>query len=116
MTPFPPLLQGAPIPIRAKKYIADYLRPCPPGTQVAVFAYRCDYGLRLLQGFTTDGQPAAKAVDDLVILSAGKPPNGDPIAAADQIAAYVAGIHGRKNLIWIGRPLPVMRDGGVAWA
>jgi VWFA-related protein len=105
---------GAPF-VRAKKYIAEYLRTMPAGTQAAVFAYRCDYGLHLLQGFTTDGQPAAKAVDDLVILSAGKAPSGDPIAAADQIAAYVAGIHGRKNLIWIGRPLPVMRDGGLAW-
>jgi VWFA-related protein len=102
--------------VRAKKYIADYLRTMPAGTKVAVFAFRCDYGLHLLQGFTTDGKPAAKAVDDLVILSAGKAPNGDPIAAADQIAAYVAGIHGRKNLIWIGSPLPVLRDGGLAWA
>jgi VWFA-related protein len=102
--------------VRAKKYIADYLRTMPVGTQVAVFAYRSDYGLRLLQGFTTDGQRAATAVDNLVVLSVGKPPSADPIAAADQIAAYVAGIHGRKNLIWIGTPLAIMRDGGYSWA
>jgi VWFA-related protein len=102
--------------IRAKKYIADYFRTMPAGTQVAVFAYRCDYGLRLLQGFTTDGPRAATVIDDLVVLSVGKPPSADPIAAADQIAAYVAGIHGRKNLIWIGTPLSIMRDGGLSWS
>jgi len=101
--------------VRAKKYIADYLRTMPAGTQSAVFAYRCDYGLHLLQGFTTDGPAAAAAVDNLVVLSAGKPPGFDPIAAADQTAAYVAGIHGRKNLIWIGAPPPIVRDGGLSW-
>jgi VWFA-related protein len=101
--------------VRAKKYIADYLRAMPAGTQVAVFVYRADYGLRLLQGFTTDGQRAATAVDNLVVLSVGPAPKADPIAAADQIAAYVAGIHGRKNLIWIGTPLAFMRDGGYSW-
>ena len=101
--------------IRAKKYIAEYLRTMPAGTQVAVFVYRPDYGLRLLQGFTTDGPRAATAVDNLVVLSVGKGSRFDPIAAANQIAAYVAGIHGRKNLIWVGTPLAVMRDGGLSW-
>jgi len=108
--------QGA-IFVRAKKYIADYLRTMPAGTQVAVFVYRADYGLRLLQGFTTDGPRAATAVDNLVVLSVGPPPGADRIAAADQVAAYVAGIHGRKNLIWISTtPLAIMRDGGYSWA
>jgi VWFA-related protein len=105
--------------VRAKKYIADYFRTMPTGTQVALFVYRCDYGLRLLQGFTADGPRAASAIDNLVVLSIGKPPSAatsDPIAAADKIAAYVAGIHGRKNLIWIGKPLDVMRDGGLSWS
>jgi VWFA-related protein len=105
---------GAPF-IRAKKYIADYLRTMPAGTQAAVFVYRCDYGLRLLQGFTADGPRAASAIDNLVVLSIGKGSRFDPIAAADQIAAYAAGVHGRKNLIWIGTPLSVMRDGGYSW-
>jgi VWFA-related protein len=100
---------------RAKPYIADYLRTMPLGTQVAVFAFRRDYGLRLLQGFTTDGKLAAAAIDNLAVLSACPPTNFDPIAAADQIAAYAAGVHGRKNLIWIGAPLDIMRDGGLSW-
>jgi VWFA-related protein len=107
--------EGTPF-IRAKKYIADYLRTMAAGTQAAVFVYRADYGLRLLQGFTTDGPRAASAIDNLVVLSIGKAPSADPIAAANQIAAYVAGIHGRKNLIWIGTPLAIMRDGGYSWA
>ena len=117
-TEFPTDTAQGMIFVRAKKYIADYLRTMPAGTQVAIFVYRSDYGLRLLQGFTTDGQRAATVVDNLVVLSVGPPPSADPIAAANQIAAYVAGIHGRKNLIWIGlpAPLPIMRDGGQSWS
>jgi VWFA-related protein len=107
--------QSAPWVI-TKPDIASYLRTMPAGTQVAIFAFRSDYGLHLLQGFTTDGQRAAAAVDNLVVLSPGKPPSFDRIAAANQIAAYVAGIHGRKNLIWIGSPMNIMRDGGLAWS
>jgi VWFA-related protein len=108
--------EGTPF-VRAKKYIADYLRTMPAGTQAAVFVYRADYGLRMLQGFTTDGPRAATAVDNLVVLSVGPAPKADPIAAADQVAAYVAGIHGRKNLIWISTtPLAIMRDGGLSWS
>jgi hypothetical protein len=89
----------------------------PAGTEVAVFAYRPDYGLHLLQSFTTDGQQAAAAVDNLVVLSVGKPPSFDPVTAADEIAAYVAGIHGRKNLIWVAiAPPMITRDGGLAWS
>ena len=101
--------------VRAKRYLTEYFQTMPPGTQFAVFAYRCDYGLRLLQGFTTDGGRIAAAIDNLVILSVGKGPEFDPIAAANQIADYVAGIHGRKNLIWVGSPLNIMRDGGQTW-
>jgi hypothetical protein len=39
------------------------------------------------------------------------------IDAMNQIAAYVAGIKGRKNLLWItpGMPVDLMRDGGYGW-
>jgi len=100
---------------RPETYIADYLRTMPTGTQVAIFGFRADLGLRLVQGFTTDGPRAAAALDNLAVPVC-KPPWADPIAAADQIAAYVAGIHGRKNLIWIGTPLAIMRDGGYSWS
>jgi VWFA-related protein len=99
---------------RGPAFIADYLRTMPAGTQVAVFGFRDDLGLRLIQGFTTDGPRAAAAIEHIE-LPLCKVPWADPIAAANQIAAYVAGIHGRKNLIWVGRPLSILRDGGFSW-
>ena len=107
------LAQGA-ILVRAKKYIADYFRTMPAGTQVAIFSFAPDQGLHLVQPFTTDGERAADAIDHIIVQRIGKPPNADSLAAANQIAAYVAGIHGRKNLIWIGTPPMITRDGGYA--
>ena len=106
--------------VGAKPYIADYLRSMPPGTQVAFFVLSPSKGLVLLHDFTSDG-PAASAtllnnLDAEWIRS--HPVEGKPIAIAgmNQIADYVAGIHGRKSLIWIvpGMPLMITRDGGYA--
>lgn len=109
------LAYGA-IIVRAKQYIADYLRTMPAGTEVAIFTYVSDRGLQLVQNFTVDGPRAAAAMDKIVVQRIGHPATADPIAALDQIASYVAGIHGRKNLIWITpAPLPIMRDGGYTW-
>jgi VWFA-related protein len=105
---------------RTKKYIADYFRAMPVGTQVALFAFSPRKGLVLLQDFTTDGAVAASAVDKLDVewIRSGVV-RGMPIAIAglNQIAAYVAGIHGRKNLVWIipGSPPPILHDGGLSW-
>ena len=113
--PCPPLK-----PAPAVGYIADYLRTMPSGTQVAIFGFRFDIGLRLIQPFTTDGPHAAASMsaDNLnLVLPVCTIPSADPIAAADQIAAYAAGVHGRKNLIWLARPLlPITRDGGLSWS
>jgi VWFA-related protein len=102
---------------RAKKYIADYFRSVPAGTQVALFELSPSKGLVLMQGFTTDGRAAAAVVDNLDVEWIRNPAEYEPIAIAglNQIAAYVAGIRGRKNLIWI-IPVPLMidRDGGYA--
>jgi VWFA-related protein len=104
---------------RAKQYIADYFRTMPAGTQVALFEFSPSKGTVLLQGFTTDGAAAAKVVDNLDVEWSPIRVLGYPIAIAGlhQTAAYVAGIHGRKNLIWIkpGSPLPVVHDGGYSW-
>jgi VWFA-related protein len=105
---------------RSKQYIASYLRTMPTGTTVALFVLSPSKGLRLLQGPTSDGPLAASAVDNLDVE--WDPPRGvglpDAIAAANLIAAYVAGIHGRKNLIWIlnGTPPLILHDGGLSWA
>jgi VWFA-related protein len=100
----------------ALKYIADYFRTMPAGTQVALFVFSPSKELLLLHGFTTDGNAAAAVVDKLDVewIRNPAPPNPIAIAAFNQIAAYVAGVHGRKNLIWIvpGVPLLIDRDGG----
>jgi VWFA-related protein len=104
--------------VRSKQYIASYLRAMPPGTQVAIFSLSRNKDFRLLQSFTTDGQLAASVVDNLDAEWIRLPHFVDPIAAMNLLANYVAGIHGRKNLIWItpGMPLMITRDGGLSWA
>jgi VWFA-related protein len=98
----------------------DYLRTMPAGTQVAIFTFSPVTALQMVQGFTTDGNAAASAaariLPDVDLAPAFRGPSTRilHIAAMQQIAAYVASIHGRKNLIWItgGMPLMVDRDGG----
>jgi VWFA-related protein len=104
--------------VRSKKYVADYLRTMPAGTQVALFEFSPRKGLALLQGFTSDARAASAAVDNLDAEWIHDPVVGESIAMAglNQIAAYVASIHGRKNLIWLVPhvPLSITRDGGYA--
>lgn len=112
--PDPGINHGA-IIVRAKHYMQDYFRTMPAGTQVAIFTFVPGEGLHLVQGFTTDGARAAASMDNITVqrMMTPNPALSDPIAAANQIAAYVAGIHGRKNLIWIdNQPLMITRDGG----
>jgi VWFA-related protein len=104
--------------------LLDYLHNMPLGTEVAVFTFSPITALQLVQGFTSDGNAAADAASrispdvDLAPAYRGTTTTMQQIAALDQIAAYVAGIRGRKNLIWFysGAP-PVMltRDGGYGW-
>jgi len=109
----PDIMEGA------KKYIADYLRSMPAGTQVAVFELSPTKELVLLQGVTTDGHAAAAAVDNLDVewFREWELPYPLAIVGANRIADYVAAIHGRKNLIWIvpGSPPAIMHDGGYSW-
>ena len=104
---------------RSKKYIADYFRSIPAGTQVAVFDLSPTKELILLQGVTTDGHAAAAAVDNLDVEWIRTNPLLYPLAivASHRIADYVAAIHGRKNLIWIvpGSPPLIVHDGGLSW-
>ena len=107
---------------RCRKYIAEYLRTMPAGTQVALFDLSPNKGLRLLHGFTSDGPLAASIVDKLdpewvrpPLYVAGPAFAPRAIAGLNQIAAYVAGVPGRKNLIWVTpRVLMITRDGGQA--
>ena len=104
---------------RSKQYIASYFRTMPTGTIVAIFNLSPSKGLRLLQGFTTDGASAASAVENLDPEWSPEPGSGlpDAITAANQIADYVAGVHGAKNLMWVlqGSPPLIVHDGGLSW-
>jgi VWFA-related protein len=107
--------------VRSRPYIAKYFRTMPAGTEVAIFLLSPTKGLMLVQGFTTDGNLAASVLDKHTDAEWYVPPGqrvdtAALIAGIDQLAAYVAGIHGRKNLIWVApSPMLVLRDGGLSW-
>jgi VWFA-related protein len=108
--------------VQSRKYIADYFRTMPAGTEVAIFLLSPTRGLMMVQGFTTDGNLAASALDKHTDAEWYVPPgqrvdDAALIAGIDQLAAYVAAIHGRKNLIWVApSPMLILRDGGLSWA
>ena len=103
-----------------KEAITRYLQKMPEGTQVAVF-WLSQSGLHLLQGFTSDRSLVQHAVNgtSLEIGSnmAGWTRQWYTIDAFKQLSLYVAGIKGRKNLLWFTPGMPVMltRDGGYEW-
>jgi VWFA-related protein len=117
-----PVVDLAPPPgVFVPAAMLDYLRTMTAGTTVAIFSYCSVTGLELVQGFTTDGNAAAAAAARIQPV-VGKDYRGPSekifhIAAMEQLAAYVAGIHGRKNLIWMQGFIPIMidRDGGYEW-
>jgi VWFA-related protein len=103
----------------------EYLTTMPQGTKVAIFLL-AQSGTHMLQGFTSDRDLLLRAVHNnpasVPLTLSGQPVdrhtmNWDTVDAFNQIAVYVAGIKGRKNLIWFvpGIPVPLMRDGGYGW-
>jgi VWFA-related protein len=117
-----PIVQFAPPPgIFVPQGLLDYLRSMTPGTSVAVFDYCSLTGLELVQDFTTDGAAAAAAAARIQPV-VGTDYRGPAevifhISALEQLAAYVAAIHGSKNLIWMQGTIPIMldRDGGYEY-
>ena len=119
-------LHSSPVMIvRGLQGAVDYLNAMPQGTKVAIF-WLSESGLHMLQGFTSDRDLLLRAVHTNRI-DIGACLNGQcltsyeinriTIDAMNQTAAYVAGIKGRKNLLWIvpGFPVNLMRDGGYGW-
>jgi VWFA-related protein len=103
----------------------EYLTTMPQGTKVAIFLL-AQSGTHMLQGFTSDRDLLLRAVHNnpasVPLTLSGQPVdrhtmNWATVDAFNQIAVYVAGIKGRKNLIWLvpGIPVPLMRDGGYGW-
>jgi VWFA-related protein len=87
----------------SRQEAAKYLRTMPPGTQVALL--RLGNGLTILQGFSSDPDVLIAAMNDKKnsIIPAG-PPGADrnmlTLEGLREVAAFAAGIKGRKNLIW----------------
>jgi VWFA-related protein len=107
--------------------ISDYLKKMPQGTQIALF-WLTATGLHTIQPFTSDRDALVNAIEierqSINTEQLGLAPQVDPwtrkkttAAAFNQIATYVSGIKGRKNLFWFtgGMPINLMRDGGYGW-
>jgi VWFA-related protein len=107
----------------AEQQAAQYIRSMPQGTQVAIF-FQSETGLHMLQGFTSDRDLLLRAIGtnrtDFGV--SGFAPRWNigmaTVQGLNQIAAYVSGIKGRKNLFWFAPSPPVnlMRDGGYQWS
>jgi VWFA-related protein len=99
--------------VYAKKATIEYLKTMPPGTEVAVFELSANRGLRMVQGFTSDGAAAAESVAEVNVDWITTTPSylikydWMSYEAMHQIAAYVSGIKGRKNLILFSVGMPI---------
>jgi len=105
--------------IHVQREAVKYLKTMPEGTQVAVF-WLSQGGLHLLQGFTADRRLLIGAMSRTLAVQTtieGWTRQWLTTDAMDEIAVYVSGIKGRKNLIWFtpGMPLMLLRDGGYGW-
>ena len=106
--------------VTAQHEIEHYINTMPQGTQVAIFSLSFR-GLHLLHGFTTDRDQLFHAMDtNFPVLANPDHFIRDKYAnldALNQIAAYVAPVKGRKNLLWLapGMPVLLLRDGGLSW-
>jgi VWFA-related protein len=90
--------------------VAAYLKKVKPGTPMCVFDLDQWDGLQLIQDFTTDTAILRKAVESKrneqkPVIPFFTPPLQRGIATR-QLAHYLAGFPGRKNLIWFYGPLP----------
>jgi VWFA-related protein len=96
-----------------KQYAIKYLQSMPPGTRVAVFATSYPPGsLRVLQGITSDPSLLSAAIDAMPFDLDAMAHSADTwceqqerrdrmtLESLKQIAADLAEIKGRKNLLW----------------
>lgn len=92
-----------------------FVQKMPPGTQIALLALGDK--LTVLQGPTTDAAPLLKLLNTgqarVKPFAAMADPCGTQdamnwatIDQLDQVAAYLSGIKGRKNLLWVGPGIP----------
>jgi len=112
---------GRPGIIRTLAATSQSIERMPAGTQMAIFWLSAS-GLHLLQGFTADTARLRQALDnprtDIGSNLDRHTTDWYTVDALNQISEYVAGIKGRKNLLWFtpGMPVLLTRDGGYGWA
>jgi VWFA-related protein len=95
-----------------KQYAMQYLHDMPEGTRVAAFGASWPSNLRVLQGVTSDPTLLSAAVDSMKYDTDAFAYNGETwcdqqvqrnrmtLESLQQIAADLAVIKGRKNLLW----------------
>jgi VWFA-related protein len=112
-----------------KQDAMQYLKEMPPGTRVAVFGTTYPGTLHLLQGITSDPALLSAAIDRMDPNTDGKVEldkggnisqatwcpqqdqrNRATLEALNQMAADMAAINGRKNLIWFTHGIPTITD------
>jgi VWFA-related protein len=108
--------------MRAKKEAKKYLQGMPVGTRFAILGSSGPTSLRVVQGITSDPALLSAAIDTLEYDTTSAPYDGEreaswcpklqqlnqmTLESFDQIAVDVAGIKGRKNLIWFTE--------GISW-
>lgn len=100
--------------------VAGYIGSMPKSTTVAIFTID-ENGLHMVQGFSWSPATALAALHNYPFVIGTNQERHTvqwyTIDALNQLAAYTAGVRGRKNLLWLapGLPLPLLRDGGYGW-
>jgi VWFA-related protein len=100
-----------------REQMLEYVKKAPDGTRIAIFGL--SNRLYLLQGVTTDPAVVKAAVQMFMAEKAPVPPQlrgRYTLAAIDELARYLSGLPGRKNLIWFAGSfnLGIVPDGDRA--
>ncbi|MGC2162615.1 MAG: VWA domain-containing protein [Silvibacterium sp.] len=100
----------------ARKQLVKFITEKPAGARYAIFVSSDD--VHLVQGFTSNQQELFAAIDPKssrphvpeIFLMGTNFGQGDKLATASRlsfIARYLAGLPGRKNLIWLASEFPL---------
>jgi VWFA-related protein len=107
---------------QTKQAAMDYIQNMPPGTRVAVLGTSDPGSLRVLQGVTSNPALLSAAVDTMGFDTEALAFNGETwctqqerrnrmtLESLNQIAVDLAGVKGRKNLVWFTTGIPTITD------
>jgi VWFA-related protein len=100
----------------ARKQLIKFIQDKPAGARFAIFVLAAD--LRMIQGFTDDQKELFAAVDPnaprrhvprifLMGRNSGKGNAGLMVSVFNDIAGFLDGLPGRKNVIWLSGEFPM---------